>query len=369
MENSYFLWNNNIYQLIDSGPIGLSLMVIIAEAFLQVLESNAINIALSKPLPVAPITHRRYVDDTHDRFTTRANSEEFLIILNSQEPRIQYTPEYEDDHKQLNFLDCTLINKGEGHYETKVFRKDAITNVLIKPLSCHDGTIIYGVFKGFLHRARKICSEQYLKEEIEFITAIFVENGYERNKLEAIINNSGNHRDGISETTNRFISLPFVPGISKQLKKVFSQAGLRVAFKSGRNLQSILSNRNKPKLPPNSCPGCYRIPCLCGGHYIGETKKRANVRFKEHEKAIFKGQKADSALSEHAVDNCSMGIDWENASMISTEPRYFKRCVRESLEIQREKIGHRKDKIINREAGKYVTTTTWLSLFEKINKF
>ena len=154
MENSYFLWNNDIYQLIDSGPIGLSLMVIIAEAFLQVLESNAINIALSKPLPVAPITHRRYVDDTHDRFTTRANSEEFLIILNSQEPRIQYTPEYEDDHKQLNFLDCTLINKGEGHYETKVFRKDAITNVLIKPLSCHDGTIIYGVLKGFLHRTR-----------------------------------------------------------------------------------------------------------------------------------------------------------------------------------------------------------------------
>ena len=102
--------------------------------------------------------------------------------------------------KQLNILDCTLINKAEGHYETKVFRKDAITNVLIKPLSCHDGTIIYGVFKGFLHRARKICSEQYLKEEIEFITAIFVENGYERNKLEAIINNSGNHRDGISET-------------------------------------------------------------------------------------------------------------------------------------------------------------------------
>ena len=53
--------------------------------------------------------------------------------------------------------------------------------------------------------------------------------------------------------------------------------------------------------------------------------------------------------------------------MISTEPRYFKRCIREALEIQKEEIGPRKDKIINREAGQYVTTKTWLSLLEKIS--
>ena len=33
----YFLWNDEIFELKDSGPIGLSLMVVIAEAFLQVL--------------------------------------------------------------------------------------------------------------------------------------------------------------------------------------------------------------------------------------------------------------------------------------------------------------------------------------------
>ena len=55
--------------------------------------------------------------------------------------------------------------------------------------------------------------------------------------------------------------------------------------------------------------------------------------------------------------------------MISTEPRYFNRCVREALEIQKEEVGPRKDKLINREAGQYVTTKTWLSLLEQISKY
>ena len=58
MENSYFLWNDNIYELVDSGPIGLSLMVIMAEGFHQLIENNAITIALSISSPVAPSTHR-----------------------------------------------------------------------------------------------------------------------------------------------------------------------------------------------------------------------------------------------------------------------------------------------------------------------
>ena len=152
------------------------------------------------------------------------------------------------------------------------------------------------------------------------------------------------------------------------MKKVYLNAGIDLISKSGRNLQGLLTNRNKPKLPRNSCPGCYSVPCGCGGNYIGQTKKRTNTRFKEHEKAIFLGNSGDSALSEHAIHKCSDEVDWGNASMISTEPRYFKRCVREALEIQKEKVGPRKEKLINREAGLYVTTNTWLTLLQKISK-
>ena len=45
LENSYFLWNNQIRQLVDSGPIGLSLMVVVAEGFIQSIEKKAFEIA------------------------------------------------------------------------------------------------------------------------------------------------------------------------------------------------------------------------------------------------------------------------------------------------------------------------------------
>ena len=40
-----------------------------------------------------------------------------------------------------------------------------------------------GVFKGFLSRAYKICTEKYLQSEIDFLIDIFRENGHNRNTL------------------------------------------------------------------------------------------------------------------------------------------------------------------------------------------
>ena len=47
LSKCYFLWNDEIHELEDSGPIGLSLMVIMAEGFLQYHEKRAINIAMN----------------------------------------------------------------------------------------------------------------------------------------------------------------------------------------------------------------------------------------------------------------------------------------------------------------------------------
>ena len=40
-----------------------------------------------------------------------------------------------------------------------------------------------GVFKGFLSRAYKICTENHLQSETEFLIDIFTENGHNSNKL------------------------------------------------------------------------------------------------------------------------------------------------------------------------------------------
>ena len=262
-------------------------------------------------------------------------------------------------------MDTTIINNGEGKYEFTVHRKNAITNVQLKPNSCHDDNVKYGVFKGFIHRARAICSEKYLEEELEFLISVFIENGYNEQKLRKMVSNfqsEGNNRRKYPKT---FVSLPFIPDLSNKLKKVFHKAGFTAMFKSGRSLSSILTGRNKPKLPINSYPGVYRVPCKCLVNYIGHTGKQIQTRGKEHEKAVFMGNWDESALSEHTKE-CNEGVDWDNFCTLSTQPFYYRRAVMEALEIQREEICNPEHKIINDRAGQYVTTDTWRPLLKKI---
>lgn len=357
---SYFLWSDKIHCLSDSGPIGLSLMVVLAESFLQTLESRSLIIARSLPTPVAPKTHKRYVDDTHDRFQNVDESEAFLKILNDQEPRIKFEAEYENENNKLNFLDTTIINTKEGNYNFKLYRKDAITNIQIKPNSCHDEKIKLGVFKGYISRAKAICSPVYLEQELDFIINVFVENGYERKVLKNIVKNHGRPKRE-EEQNKHYVSLPWIPGLSTKLKKCFRNVGYSVSFKSPPNLKQLLTANNKDKLPPNSHPGVYVIPCECQGGYTGETKKRVSSRRKEHEKDVFLENIKDSALAEHS-STCNRKMQWSKARTIAVETDYFRRHVRESLEIRKNKTGPDDENGINRDYGKYVKTKTWNSL-------
>ena len=139
-------------------------MIVLSESYLKNLEKNAIELALR--YDIAPKTFRRYVHDSHAHFGRRNNANKFLNVLNIPDLQVQYTIEYENEHKKLNFLDVTLKNNLSQSYDFAVYRKPAITNVQIKPHSKICSNIAMGVFKGFLSRALHICSKNYLAQEI-----------------------------------------------------------------------------------------------------------------------------------------------------------------------------------------------------------
>ena len=194
-----------------------------------------------------------------------------------------------------------------------------------------------------------------------------MENGYEEKPLRRIIDDYQPNVNRERDDTQKFVSLPYVSTISNKLKTAFKKAGYTTMFKSGRNLSTILTSRNKPQLPRNSFPGVYRVPCKCKGNYIGHTGKKILTRGNQHEKAVFNGNYKDSALSEHTKD-CQAGIEWENMDTISTEPQYYRRAIREALEIQREEVSEFGTNIINLEAGQYVVTDTWRPTLKKIGR-
>ncbi|XP_065662768.1 uncharacterized protein LOC136085392 [Hydra vulgaris] len=118
LSKCYFLYKDKIRVLSNSGPIGLSLMVVTAKDFLQNIEKRALNIAFVNSSQ--PITYKRYVDDTHIRFDSKEKQELFLKTLNEQNPFIKYTVELENGRKQLNFLDISITNTMNGFYEFQI---------------------------------------------------------------------------------------------------------------------------------------------------------------------------------------------------------------------------------------------------------
>ena len=64
--------------------------------------------------------------------------------------------EKEDKSLKLNFLDVTIRNTGAGKHEFQMHHKNAITNFQIKPNSFVNPSLIRGILKRFVFRAKKV---------------------------------------------------------------------------------------------------------------------------------------------------------------------------------------------------------------------
>ena len=242
-------------------------------------------------------------------------------------------------------------------------RKNAITNVQLKPNSGHDPKILKGVFTSFLHRAYTVCSQQHQQEEIEFLITNFTDNGYKKNELVKIANEFRRKRDNPQHSQSedndpkQIVVLPWVPGLSPKLRKSFRNAGYKAVFKSSTNLKTLLASRNKSKLPHLSQPGVY-MTCGCGKAYVSETSMKTRTRIQQHQKSIVDKKWDLTGISSHAK-SCRVGFNWEETTLLKTEERKFDRKVREALEIQLQQTSPHSDHGLNQDDGQYVTTSFW----------
>ena len=117
-----------------------------------------------------------------------------------------------------------------------------------------------------------------MREEIEYLTDIFCENGHDRKSLQNMINifekktrGTNNNNNNISTNKNQTVTIPWVPKIGPKIKKEIQKFGFRLAFWIDFNLKNILC-KTKDKLIPNSYPGEDELKCSNGSVYNGETK-------------------------------------------------------------------------------------------------
>ena len=152
--------------------------------------------------------------------------------------------------------------------------------------------------------------------------------------------------------------------MSPKLSKAYRKAGYKVVFKSKKNLQTILTSKNKSKLPKNSFPGVYKIPCSCGIiPYRGETQMEVSTRSVQHKTDIQRGRWENSAVAAH-LKICNGEIQFEKTSTAKVIYNRFDRKVRESLEIQKNDCNSQNG--MNLDNGQYVTTKFWTPFFKHL---
>ena len=150
--------------------MGSSLGPALANIFVEYYEEKLFS-KISKPA-----VYFRYVDDTFVIFQSGKESEEFLIRLDSLYSSLQFTFETEKNNS-LPFLDVH-VEHTKSSYETKVHRKPTFTGQYLRWESFTPIKRKASLVSTLVHRALKICSKSKLREEINRIKEILLNNGY-----------------------------------------------------------------------------------------------------------------------------------------------------------------------------------------------
>ena len=141
------------------------------------------------------------------------------------------------------------------------------------------------------------------------------------------------------------VMLPYVSGISEDIRQVCWKFGLRVVFKTGRSLRSVLTKFEDTLPAEKQSKVVYQIPCSCGKTYIGETSRRLETRMKEHQDACCRGMLEKSAVAEHAWEH-HHPIKWQDTRVIDRARRPKELQLKEALHIQTST-----EELLNRDIG------------------
>ena len=116
---------------------------------------------------------------------------------------------------------------------------------------------------------------------------MFVANGFERQKVQKYMQEDKRERNESEEQQCRgMIIVPYIRGLSEQLKRLASKHSFRTTFKPGNKIKKLKATTQQA-LGEKQKSVVYEIPCKCKkAVYVGETSRLFKVRKKEHESEV-----------------------------------------------------------------------------------
>ena len=200
-------------------------------------------------------------------------------------------------------------------------------------------SIKQGLAQTLFLRAYRVCDEEYLSDECDFICDCLKKLAYPQRMLDVALRKAKQvffRRKNDSELDDRpkrkCLFLPYMPML--EMKK----ANLRkfdtdIIFKYNNKVSNRLC-KNRPKaVNVKEGAGVYKIPCGgCEKVYFGESGRDLSKRVKEHKKDIER-MKEESAIANHVKD-CDHFFNFDDAEVLVPCSDVRKRHVIESALIR-----------------------------------
>ena len=127
-----------------------------------------------------------------------------------------------------------------------------------------------------------------------------------------------------SERDNRqvTVNMPFINGLSKEVRRIARVAGVRCAFHLPNTLKSLYTAKDPLPIGSTTCT-VYSVKCkTCSEEYVGETLCAVSVRRKENSDANRLGHGSKSAIAEHVHNQSSLyEMDWSSLCVIDRESK------------------------------------------------
>ena len=293
LRSTYFLFQGKFYQQLEATAMGSPISPIIANLFMEDLESRALSTT-----PHPPSLWKRYVDDTLT-IINRDHKDTFLDHLNSIDANIKFTSEDPKEDGSISFLDILIIPEENGKLNTTVYRKPTHTDMYLHWDSHHNIPSKYSVIGTLYHRANTICSTtQYLQDEEKHLNQALKRCKYPswainrvRIRSRTTTSHNSNRRTGNtntaqSNTPNINIVVPYHQGLSESIKRTCKKYGIQVHCKGGHTIKNLLMAPKDKDHILNKSGIIYRYKCHrveCDEKYIGESARTFSERFKEHQ--------------------------------------------------------------------------------------
>ena len=138
------------------------------------------------------------------------------------------------------------------------------------------------------------------------------------------------------------VSLPYVPGLSEELQRIFKAHDTPTYHKPINSLRSQLVRPKDPSAKEKQCGVIYEVTCsTCHQQYVGETARPLGTRFKEHL------TQPSSAVLEH-TKRTGHQFSMDDVKIITREDHFTRRKIKEALAI------HKKTPVLNRDKGEEV---------------